>query len=137
MRKTWVEKRDLNKETIIKRLEKDFADMKAGEKMLIATPQVVDEYIRRIPKGRQHGLKQMRTDLAHEYGADVTCPVTSGIFLRIVAEAAWEEYQEGRSLTRITPFWRLMDEKSPTAQKLSFGKEFLIDQRKKEKLLPL
>ena len=40
MKKNWVEKFNQPKEKIIKVLEKDFADMKAGEKMLIATPQI-------------------------------------------------------------------------------------------------
>lgn len=133
-RKTWVEKRDLLKEAEVKKIEKDFADIKAGEKMLIATPLVVDEYIRQIPKGKETSLAQMRKDLAAEYHADKTCPVTSGIFLRIVAEAAYEEYEHGKTIGRIAPFWRIMDERSPAARKLSFGTGFLKEQRRKEKL---
>jgi hypothetical protein len=136
-RKSWVEKRDLDKEAVVKKLDKDFADMRTGEKMLIATSRIVDAYIRHIPRGHQQELKQMRKGLAVEYGADVTCPVTSGIFLRIVAEAAWEEYHQGKSISQITPFWRMMSTQSPTAKKLSFGLEFLKKQREKEKLLPL
>ncbi|NCU04652.1 MAG: hypothetical protein GXC73_11765, partial [Chitinophagaceae bacterium] len=45
-RKTWIEKRDLSKEAKVEVLDKDFADMKTGEKMLVATPQIVDAYIR-------------------------------------------------------------------------------------------
>jgi len=136
-RKTWVEKRDINKDLVVKKLDKDFADMHAGEKMLIATPTIVDKYIRQIPKGDQSSLGQMRKDLAAEYYADVTCPVTSGIFLRIVAEAAWEEYQQGKAIKQITPFWRMIDEHTTTAKKLSFGTDFLMERRKKEKLSPL
>jgi hypothetical protein len=122
-RKTWIEKRDIDKQPVVKKLDKDFADMHAGENMLIATPNIVDHYIRQIPTGQQHSLKTMRRDLAAEYDADVTCPVTSGIFLRIVAEAAWEEYQQGKPLKHIAPFWRVIDEYSPAAKKLSFGKD--------------
>ena len=136
-RKTWVEKRDINKEPVVKKLDKDFADMHAGEKMLIATPLIVDNYIRQIPEGHQSSLGQMRKDLAAEYLADVTCPVTSGIFLRIIAEAAWEEYQVGKPIKNITPFWRMIDAHSPAAKKLSFGTDFLQQRRKKEKLSPL
>lgn len=133
-RKSWIEKRDIQKEAEVKKLDKDFADMKKGETMFIATPRIVDSYIRQIPKGRQSTLSQMRKDLAAEYHADKTCPVTSGIFLRIVAEAAFEEYEQGKPVSKITPFWRLMDERSPAAKKLTFGIEFLKEQRKKEKL---
>jgi hypothetical protein len=136
-RKTWIEKRDINKGPVVKKLDKDFADMHTGDKMLIATPGIVDEYIRQIPAGHQSSLGQMRKDLAAEYGADVTCPVTSGIFLRIVAEAAWEEFQQGKPIKQITPFWRMIDEQSASAKKLSFGTDFLIARRKKEKLSSL
>jgi hypothetical protein len=132
-RKTWVEKRDLANEPEVKKCPKDFADIKANEKMLIASPKVVDEYIRQIPKGKEVSLQQMRKDLAAEFHADKTCPVTSGIFLRIVAEAAHEEYENGKAIGKITPFWRMINEKSPAAKKLSFGTDFLMEQRKKEK----
>lgn len=133
-RKTWVEKRDLSKEAKVEVLDKDFADMKVGEKMLVATPQIVDDYIRHIPKGKEGSLLQMRKDLAAEYHADKTCPVTSGIFLRIAAEAAYEEYENGKAISKITPFWRIINEKSPAAKKLTFGTAFLLEQRKKEGL---
>ena len=133
-RKTWVEKLNPDAVPEVKRILSDFADIKAGETMLIATPLIVNDYIRQIPKGHESSLAQMRKDLAATYHADKTCPVTSGIFLRIVAEAAWEEYQAGKAFHRITPFWRMFSETSPTARKLSFGTEFLAAQRKKEKL---
>jgi hypothetical protein len=133
-RKTWIEKRDLAKEAEVKRLTTDFADMKAGEKMLIATPSIVADYIQHITAGKEGTLAQMRKDLAAEYHADKTCPVTSGIFLRIVAEAAYEEYQKGKAISKITPFWRMMNEQSPAAKKLTFGTNFLLSQRKKEGL---
>jgi hypothetical protein len=93
-RKSWVEKRDLAKEAEVKKCPKAFADINEGEKMLIATPAIVDAYIREIPKGKEVTLAQMRKDLAMEYQAHKTCPVTAGIFLRIVAEAAFEEYEK-------------------------------------------
>ncbi len=133
-RKSWIEKRNTGKVPVIERIDGDFADIRLGETMLIATPAVVDDYIRQIPRGRQTTLQQMRKDLAAAFHADKTCPVTAGIFLRIVAEAAWEEYQQGKALRSITPFWRIMDEKSPTAKKLSFGTDWLMAQRKKEGL---
>ncbi len=95
----------------MKVLQKSFADIEAGEKMLIPTPQIVDAYIRTIPQGKETTMAQMRKDLAAEYHADKTCPLTSGIFLRIVAEAAHEELAQGKPISKIAPYWRIMDEK--------------------------
>lgn len=133
-RKTWVQKRDSAEVAHIEKLEKDWSDMKAGDKMLIATPRLIDAYIREIPKGKESSLLQLRKDIAAEHGADNCCPLTSGIFLRIVAEAAYEEYTGGKALKAITPFWRIINLKMPTAKKLSFGTDFLKEQRKKEGL---
>ncbi len=133
-RKTWIEKRETGKNAEVKKSPKDFADIKAGEKMLIANPVIIDAYIRSIPKGKESSLMQMRKDLAAEYHAHKTCPVTSGIFLRIVAEAAYEEYENGKPLSKIAPFWRIINKQSPTLKKLSFGSTFVVQQRKKEGL---
>jgi hypothetical protein len=134
-RKTWAEKLNIDRQPVIEKADKDFAGIKAGQMMLIPTPKIVDEYIRQIPKGRQTNTETLRKDLAAEYHAEVTCPLTTGIFIRITAEAAFEEYQQGKPLNKITPFWRVITEKSPAAKKLTFGTEFLIEQRKKEGLV--
>lgn len=133
-RKTWKEKLNIDHKPEIEKVSKDFAGVKVGQMMLIPTPKIVDAYIRQIPKGRQVDVNTIRKDLAAEYHAEVTCPLTTGIFLRIAAEAAYEDYEQGVPLNKITPFWRVIDEKSNTAKKLSFGTEFLKEQRRKEKL---
>ena len=122
------------KDAVVEKVDKDFADIPAGHTMLIATPAIVAEYIKHISKGHTGTLQQMRKDLAAEYHAEYTCPITSGIFLRIVAEAAYEEYEKGKPLNKITPFWRMIDSKSPAAKKLTFGMDFVKEQRLKEGL---
>lgn len=134
-RKSWQEKLHVDKKAEVKKNDVDFADIPAGSKMLIATPLIVEEYVRQIPKGHFTDVKQIRKDLAAEYKADYTCPVTTGIFLRIVAEAAYEEYEKGKPISKITPFWRALSAKSPSAKKLSFGIKFLLDQQKKEGII--
>lgn len=133
-RKTWQEKLHNKHPEKIEVVDKQFADIPAGATMYIATPMVVDAYIRNIPKGVHTTLQQMRRDLAAEHNAEYSCPITSGIFLRIVAEAAWEEHMAGKPLRQITPFWRMIDGKAPAAKKLSFGVEFIREQRAKEGL---
>ena len=68
-------------------------------------------------------------DLARVHGADRTCPLTTGIFLRIVAEAAWEELQAGADPGAITPFWRVIAPDSSLARKLACGTDFIAGMR--------
>lgn len=133
-KKSWAEKMRADMQHEVKTNDKDFADIPAGHSFLIATPSIVNEYVRNIPEGKHVTIKQMREDLAAEYHAEYTCPVTSGIFLRIVAENAWEELMKGKSVARITPFWRMIDLKSPSAKKLACGTDFIREMREKEGL---
>ena len=96
--------------------------MKAGEKMLIATPQIINKYVNQIPSSYLD-MKTMIKDLALSHNADVTCPVTTGIFLRIVAEFAYEQHKGGK--TSITPFWRVVNPRSDLAKKLACGPAFI------------
>lgn len=131
-KKSWQEKLHVNRVPEVETTNKKFADIPAGARMLIATPLMVEEYIRQIPRGQFREIGQIRKDLAADNHADYTCPVTTGIFIRIVAEAAYEEYMQGKSLSRIAPFWRALSPRSPSAKKLSFGMDFLLERRKKE-----
>lgn len=133
-KKTWSQKMRPDMKHEVKVNDKAFADIPAGCSFLIATPSIVNEYVRNIPEGRHVPIKQMREDLAAEYHAEYTCPVTSGIFLRIVAENAWEELMKGKSVSKITPFWRMIDMKSPSAKKLACGMDFIGEMREKEGL---
>jgi hypothetical protein len=135
MKKSWQQKLEIDRQPQVEKSDKDFAGIRQGQLMLIPTPLMVDAYIRKIPRGKQVDPQTMRRDLAVENHAEVTCPLTTGIFIRIAAEAAWEQYQKGTPLNKLTPFWRVIDEKSPTAKKLSFGTEFLKKMREGEKLI--
>ena len=130
--KSWREKLNINKSFVVKKLDKNFSDMKVGENMLIATPKIIDEYINQIPKGININIKTLRKDLALTYNADTTCPVTTGIFLRIVSEAAYEDFLNGEK--NITPFWRVVDHESKTASKLACGINFIKKRRREENI---
>ena len=71
---------------VVKIIEKNFTDLKAGEKMLISSPRSIANYIAKIPYGTEKPVKLMRLELAENANADNTCPLTCGIFLRIVIE---------------------------------------------------
>jgi hypothetical protein len=131
--KSWKEKLNIDRSFVVKRLDKNFSDMKVGENMLIATPKIIDEYIKQIPKGIDINIKTLRNDLALTYNADTTCPVTTGIFLRIVSEAAYEDLLNGEK--NITPFWRVVDHESKTASKLACGINFIKKRRSEENII--
>lgn len=133
MAKSWEEKFNTSKGNVVKQINKAFADMPEGTVMYIATPKIIDDYINQLGPGVFVDTKVIREDLAEENNAEKTCPVTTGIFLRIVAERAYEQFENGKSLKKITPFWRAIPENSKLAKKLSFGTEFLKRQRKFEK----
>ena len=130
--KSWQEKFDVAFGPKIEKAGKSFAGINSGQMMLIPTPALVDAYIRQIPKGKLVDTKVLRKDLAAEYHAEVTCPLTTGIFLRIVAEVAFEKIKKGTAPENVTPFWRVISPDSPAAKKLSCGPGFIHKQRKKE-----
>jgi len=132
IKKSWLDKLNENKEPKIKLIDIDFADIPSGSNMLIATPKIIDMYIQEIGVGKRIDTKTLRKDLAIEHNADYTCPVTTGIFLRIVAEANYEKLQQGKHVKEITPFWRVIEPKSVLAKKLTFGQDFLLQQIEKE-----
>ena len=133
--KSWGDKvNDPTKTHKVEKLDKDWVDMTKGDRMLIATPKMVDDYLRQIPAGREVSMLTMRKDLALAHKADNSCPLTTGIFLRIAAEAALEELNAGKPLKSVAPFWRVVTTKMPVAKKLSCGPEFIEKHRKREKL---
>lgn len=131
---TWSAKLNGAKSPQKKRLEKSIAGMPAGAVMYISTPREIDDYIKKIPYGRTVSARQLRDDLAQANGADVTCPLTTGIFLRIVAEAAFEAINNDnpKPPTPPTPFWRVIEPASSLSKKLSFDSAFIQRMRNEE-----
>lgn len=121
--KSWRDKFENPAAPEVKPLDKPYAGQPAGARMLIPTPKLIDVYLRQIPSGMSIGVKRMRKDLAAQHHADFSCPMTTGIFLRIVAELALEELSQGKAREDIAPFWRVLSPDLPLAQKLSCGPE--------------
>ncbi len=141
--KSWQEKLNSDKPSQRKRIAKAFAGMPSGTLMYISTPMEIDAYVRKLRKGRFVTQKKLREDLATKNNAEATCPVTTGIFLRIVAEAAFEAHQaresgndnaaRARKPRTMTPFWRVIEPDSKLAAKLACGAAFIEQRRKQEK----
>jgi len=128
----WREKLAGGRAHEVKAAPKRFAGIQAGQLMLIPTPAIVDRYIRSVRPGRFIDSVGLRARLAKRYQAEVSCPLVTGICLRIVAEAAYEAMNDGVPLDKVTPFWRAIDEYSTTAGKLSFDSRFIKVQREHE-----
>lgn len=73
-----------------------------GTKMFFAPPIFYDEIMKKVPFGKLVTVSQLREYLARKNNADFTDPMTSGIFVNIVA---WASYQRKENLT---PFWRTL-----------------------------
>ncbi|MBN1373857.1 MGMT family protein [Candidatus Dojkabacteria bacterium] len=100
-KETWIQKRD--KET------KSQRKMTPKGMMYISTPTEINEMIRKIPKGKVTTTKQMTDFLSKKYKTDFTCPLTTGIFVSICANAAQEEEASGKK--DVVPYWRVIKDK--------------------------
>ncbi len=115
---SWTDKLRNGRRHQVKPVPIDIAGMKAGQVMLVPSPQLVDAFIRRLPEGHAMTLPELRQAMARRHRAEVTCPITMGFHLRIVAEAAWEMHNAGAKPADLTPVWRVLDDASPTLKKL-------------------
>ena len=113
-------------------LEKDFAGIPKGSKLHISCPAEVAEELKTIPPGTALSLQAFRKRLAEKNNCDATCPVSTSIFLRTVAEYSWEEYNRTGSTLNLAPFWRVVESNSPMAKKLSFDPAWIDLQKELE-----
>lgn len=90
-------------------------------RMLVPTPLLVARALRRVPAGRLITAAQLRARLARKAGADFTCPMTTGIFLNIIAGATEEALAEGRR--SLAPYWRVVDEQGRLPPKFPPGRQ--------------
>ena len=72
----------------------------------IPAPMEVNEIMRRVPRGKLVTINEIRAALAKKHGATIGCPITTGIFAWIAANAAEEQRQKGERDT--TPYWRTL-----------------------------
>jgi hypothetical protein len=127
--KTWADKRQAKSPHTVT-LDKDFAGVPKGSRLLISSPLQMEDYLRtQVPVGTVKEIQQVRRELAALHGADATCPVSTSLFLRTVAEAAWDEIEGGKAASDVVPFWRVVDPKSPLAKKLRAGSHWIEQQR--------
>lgn len=91
-----------------------------GRSMLVPTPLLVAAEVRRIRKGQLTTPLRIRERLAAAHQSDVTCPMTTGIFLNIIAGAA--EEQLGAGQRPVAPYWRVIREDGTLNPRLPVGR---------------
>jgi 6-O-methylguanine DNA methyltransferase, DNA binding domain len=74
--------------------------------MVVPSPRDVEAIMRSVKKGAVTTVGRLRRDLAAKFSTDVACPMATGMFVRLAAEAAEEEAAAGKA--RITPYWRVV-----------------------------
>jgi len=73
---------------------------------VIPAPIEVDAAMRKVRRGKLTTIDAIRRVLAKRHGTTIACPLTTGIFAWIAANAAAEDEAAGRP--RITPYWRTL-----------------------------
>jgi alkylated DNA nucleotide flippase Atl1 len=74
--------------------------------VVIPAPMEVNEIMRKVPEGKLITINEIRAALAKKHKASIGCPITTGIFAWIAANAAEEQRQRGEKDT--TPYWRTL-----------------------------
>lgn len=87
--------------------------------VVIPAPIEVDAMMKKVPKGKLITINEIRQALAKKHKATISCPLTTGIFAWVAANAAEEQRQQSKKNTRlpaskrsnggqVTPYWRTL-----------------------------
>jgi len=74
--------------------------------VVIPAPREVNDIMKKVPEGKLITINEIRATLAKKHGATIGCPITTGIFAWIAANAAEEQRQQGEK--DLTPYWRTL-----------------------------
>ena len=121
--KTSQQKFDCARSTYIRVNDKRFADLEAGTTVLIPSPRDIGALIEELDNGETMTLTELRGRLAERHGADGSCPVMTGMHLRIVADLGIEALDAGTPAEEVLPFWEVIEPTSALAKRLPGGPE--------------
>lgn len=106
-KKSWAEKLSQDKDLPkVVTLDAAGAARWGGKTMAIAAPREVDALMRRVPRGSLTTINDLRSVIARTHRAEIGCPITTGIFSWMAANAAVELAASG--VKKITPYWRTL-----------------------------
>ena len=77
---------------------------KGSKKMIVPSPKDVENIMKKVRKGRIITINNITHALSKKYKADTCCPLTTGIFVWISANASYEDLLDGKKTC--TPYWR-------------------------------
>ncbi len=120
-KKSWQEKLDNASRPHVVAAPERWVSGAKNKTMLIPSAWELDAIVRQIPAGQTRKMSDIRAAMAAAHGSDITCPMTSGIFLRMLAEYAEEQREAGKE--DITPYWRVTDDKGKLLPKLALVME--------------
>ncbi len=124
MPKSWIEKLYPSRSDLPKTVELD--DKQAARlqarTMLVPSPEMIFRIMRQVPRGKLITVSTIREFLAPLYGVDTVCPLTTGIFIWIAANASEEMESKGISPGRI-PWWRTLKSGGELVSKYPGGLE--------------
>jgi hypothetical protein len=105
--KSWSEKlkdsKDLPK---VEKITEKMSRRWGSGTVVIPAPIEVDEIMKKVPKGKLITINEIRSALAKKHKATMGCPMTTGIFAWVAANAAEEQRKKGEK--DITPYWRTL-----------------------------
>ena len=106
-RKSWSEKlRDRKDLPRVEKITDKMSKRWGTGTVVIPAPMEVNEMMRRVPEGKLITINEIRAALAKKHEATIGCPMTTGVFAWIAANAAEEQRQKGEK--GITPYWRTL-----------------------------
>lgn len=118
-RKSWREKMENPDLPRLTRIPAAWRAKWGDGTMLLPAPREVEALIRSVPEGSLITVSQLREELAHRHGARTACPLLTGLFVRIAAEAAEED--AGAGAEGMTPYWRVVKDDGSLNPKLPGG----------------
>jgi len=106
-RKSWCEKlKDDKGLPVVQEITGKMSKRWGTGTVVIPAPMEVNEIMRGVPAGKLITINEIRAALARRHGATIGCPITTGIFAWIAANAAEEQRQQGEK--DLTPYWRTL-----------------------------
>lgn len=121
-RKSWTEKlKDSKGLPKVEEITEKMSKRWGTGTVVIPAPMEVDEIMKRVPKGKLITINEIRVALAKKHKATIGCPITTGIFAWIAANAAEEQRQKGEK--DITPYWRTLKTGGEINEKYPSGVE--------------
>jgi len=116
-RKSWCEKIQPEGLPKIVRLDEKQSERPGGAKtMVVPHPRDVYEIMAQVPRRHLLTVPLLRQMLAEKYNTDTACPLTTGIFIWIAANASQEKVDKGE-IPEPIPWWRTLKAKGELVAK--------------------